>query len=196
MHSWNGMHSLWGAILIPAIPQLVNQRLFSLVDNLYLLNVQKVEIAALWKKKIPYLWQNQKRWKTLVEFLQKWEMKEILFPSELLSMKIFCSFMGEKKNQVFPPEGTMTLLALKHSNGQESPSQKLPISSSFLFWKNIIFAPYENNIDPKKIAWKNFDFVRVQVKFKFRFASLRPPFAFLLLYLYVTLSLNSVFFCV
>lgn len=45
------MHSLWGAILIPAIPQLVNQRLFSLVDNLYLLNVQKVEIAALWKKK-------------------------------------------------------------------------------------------------------------------------------------------------
>lgn len=45
------MHSLWGAILIPAIPQLVNQRLFSLVDNLYLLNVQEVEIAALWKKK-------------------------------------------------------------------------------------------------------------------------------------------------
>lgn len=78
MHSWNGMHSLWGAILIPAIPQLVNQRLFSLVDNLYLLNVQEVEIAALWKKKIPYLWQNQKRWKTLVEILQKSEMKEIL----------------------------------------------------------------------------------------------------------------------
>lgn len=45
------MHSLWGAILIPTIPQLVNQRLFSLVDNLYLLNVQEVEIAALWKKK-------------------------------------------------------------------------------------------------------------------------------------------------
>lgn len=45
------MHSLWGAILIPAIPQLVNQRLFSLVDNLYLLNVQEVEIAALCKKK-------------------------------------------------------------------------------------------------------------------------------------------------
>ena len=29
------------------------------------------------EKKIPYLWQNQKRWKTLVEILQKSEMKEI-----------------------------------------------------------------------------------------------------------------------
>lgn len=100
-----------------------------------------------------------------------------------------------EKNTGFPPESTMELLALKCSNGQESPSQKLPISSSFVFWKNIIFVPYENNIDPKNIAWKNFDFVRVQVKFKFRFASLRPPFAFLLLYFCITLSLNSIFFC-
>lgn len=155
---------------------------------------RRLKLQLYVKKKNSLPLTKSKRWKTLVEILWKWEMKEIFSFWASFCENILYLY-GWEKTQVFPPESTMELLALKCSNGQESPSQKLPISSSFVFWKNIIFVPYENNIDPKNIAWKNFDFVRVQVKFKFRFASLRPPFAFLLLYFCITLSLNSIFFC-
>lgn len=85
--------------------------------------------------------------KNFMDILQKWEMLEIFFLSELRSVKIFYSFM--KKKKVVFPEDTMKLPGLKCSNVQDSPSQNMPISSSFVFWKNAFFGSYKNVIGQK-----------------------------------------------
>lgn len=120
--------------------------------------------------------------KNLMETLQKWEMVQIFFVSELLSVKISCSFAFF----FFPPEDTTKLLGLKCSYVQESPSQNTRISNSFVFWKNTFFA-YEN------IIWKKFRFCGGSICLKFNFPSSEAPFVCLLLCLCVALSLSSIF---
>lgn len=98
-----------------------------------MLDVQKVGIAAIWEKKSFPLTKSEKIKPHGNSTAMGNDGNILFFFSQMLSVKMFCGFMGEKAAFFFSPEDTVKLLGLQCSSGQESPSQNMSISSRFVF---------------------------------------------------------------